>query len=849
MTPERFRQIEQLAEKALDLPAQERASFLDEACGEDLELRRGIEDLLQSYNQVETFLEEPVAPRMPTLDIDGRSARPDTEDIGPYRLERRIGRGGMGDVYLASRADGTFKRRVALKRLHYDIDSEEAEQRFQAERQILATLDHPNIARLLDGGTDTQGRPYLVMEYIEGRRIDQYCDANRLSVDERLRLFIQICSAVQSAHQSLVVHRDLKPANILVTEDGVPKLLDFGIAKLLDPNLLPNPVEATRTDAQPMTPRYASPEQILALGITTATDVYTLGVLLYELLTGRLPTPDSTSPIHMIEWASRDEEPTRPSVLVSGAVIDDPAKAVDVEAVSRDRSTRPAKLRDRLEGDLDTIVLQALRRDPLERYASAEQFAEDIQRHLEGLPVRARTPTFQYRMGKFLKRNRWPVGIVALITCVVFAFIVIVAFQAHNLTLERDRVALERDKARKVSDFMVDLFEIADPSETRGNTVTVREILDRGAIRIREQLDDQPEIQLRLMHTIGRVYSGLGLFDQSEALLEEAWTSEHLGVDATNTLGILLDLAAVHTEQGHPDEALELLRLATEQPDGSSGELASTPPERALLLAHESVNLMYLDRYDEGIQRLSEVEVLLEDIDETSPFLVSILARAGTAELTLGRFDHAVDLLERSLEIHRARPQGSPVETSPLLLELSHALRHAGDLQRAEEVLKRGLDLVNTYSRAGHPDQITFRETLAKVHLERGRMAEAVALGEECLARAEPQHQASRQARFRFGRCLHVLGRAHSALDGEEQGVPFLEQSLAITTELLAEKPLEPYRELHASNLIRLGRIDEATPLALELLRGPWKSHDFVETCASVGIAGRDGVGPTRKGR
>ena len=330
--------------------------------------------------------------------------------IGAYRIIREIGQGGMAVVYLGERDDQNYRKQVAIKMVKPGIDTEQVLQRFRNERQTLAALDHANIVKLLDGGSSEEGLPYLVMEYVEGLPIDQYCDLNKLSIDDRLRLFREVCSAVQYAHENLVIHRDLKPANILIAKDGVPRLLDFGIAKLLNPECFQTAL-VTRTDWRPMTPEYASPEQIRGQAVTTATDVYSLGVLLFELLTGHRPYRSAGQSLLEMERLVCETDPEKPSAVInrteeSVSRDGEDRTAITPESVSNQRGLQPAELQRRLRGDLDTIVMKALRKEPERRYGSVEEFSQDIERYLTGMPVQARKSTIAYRSGRFLRRHQ-----------------------------------------------------------------------------------------------------------------------------------------------------------------------------------------------------------------------------------------------------------------------------------------------------------------------------------------------------------------------------------------------------------------------------------------------------------
>jgi serine/threonine protein kinase len=405
---------------------------------------------LAAHERTGGLIEAPVLARLggfepePIPRMEGRR-------IGSYQILREIGRGGMGAVYLASRVDDVFRKQVAIKILPASLGSAEVIRRFRQEREILASLDHPNITRLIDGGSTDEGLPYFVMEYVEGQPIDQYCDQRKLSVSDRLRLFGNVCAAVQYAHQNLIVHRDLKPRNILVTSDGTAKLLDFGIAKLLRADSDQNSVAVTETRSgiRVMTPEYASPEQVKGEPITTASDTYSLGVVLYELLTRRRPYRIGSHILHEVVRAICEEEPTRPSTAISQAMERSATGAGTADSLTPERigevcEGNTARLKRRLKGDLDNILLKSLRKEPNRRYSSVEQFSEDIRRHLEGLPVGARKDTFSYRAGKFLRRNKWPVAAVALLALSLVTGIASLYWQASMARAQaRDQSRLQ----------------------------------------------------------------------------------------------------------------------------------------------------------------------------------------------------------------------------------------------------------------------------------------------------------------------------------------------------------------------------------------------------------------------
>ncbi|MEE8536601.1 MAG: serine/threonine-protein kinase, partial [Acidobacteriota bacterium] len=515
MTPERWHQIEELYQGALDLAANERPAYLERACGHDTALRQEIDSLLATHDEAPSFLETPLIAWPP----DEPLMPPETH-VGPYKLLRPLGRGGMGQVYLATRAGEVFRQYVALKVIRRGLDTEDILRRFRAEQQILATLHHANIAHLIDGGVTDDGQSYLVMEYVEGTPITTYCDGRQMTLEERVLLFRQVCEAVHHAHRNLVVHRDLKPSNILVTVEGVPKLLDFGIAKLLDPVASGMSVPTTQADGRVMTPEYASPEQVRGETITTASDVYALGVLLYELLVGRRPYHFERRTPQEIERVICKQEPEPPSAVLEKAVDGQPTDGtpppMKPDEISTARGMTVERLRRRLNGDLDTIVLKALRKEPERRYASAQQLAEDLGRYLAGLPVLARPDTATYRAQKFVRRHRVGVAMTLIVVSLLLSFSVVSAVQSAEIRAKAEDVAQERDRAEEVIEFLVALFETPDPKVSKGNTVTARELLETGAARVEADLKEQPEVQADMMTVMSRVYRSLGLYDPAE---------------------------------------------------------------------------------------------------------------------------------------------------------------------------------------------------------------------------------------------------------------------------------------------------------------------------------------------
>ncbi|PYQ59153.1 MAG: hypothetical protein DMF53_19250, partial [Acidobacteria bacterium] len=655
--------------------------------------------------------------------------------VGPYRVVREIGRGGMGAVYLAVRADEEFDQRVALKLVGLG-SAAEIVRRFRAERQILAHLDHPNIAKLLDGGTAEDGRPYFVMEYVEGRPIDEY--AGKLPLRERLALFREVCAAVHFAHQNLIVHRDLKPGNILVTADGVPKLLDFGIAKLLDPGR--SDPGLSDLGLRPMTLQYASPEQVRGEPITTASDVYSLGVLLHVLLTGRSPYA-----------AAADDRPALERAILQGETVR-PSQAVATREEAR-----------RLAGDLDTIVLRAMDPEPGRRYASAEQLAADVQRHLDGLPVLARKNTASYRLDKFVRRHKAGVATAAAVLLLVLGFSV-------TVTLLWQRAQRERDRAAAVSDFLEDLFARADPSQSRGETVTVREALDRGRQQIAGGLQAAPETRASLMETMGRVYRSLGLHDQARPLLEESLRiRRRTGQDPVAVASNEINLALALQEMGKRDEAEPLLRDGLE------------------ILRRQGATAT-LD-YAAGLNNLG-----------------GLLKERGDYKAAEALFREALSLKQRIPRSDR--------EVARAYNNLGDVLYAQGDIAAAEPYLRTGLAIRRRlFGGEPHPELATSLSNLASLLEAKGERSEAKALYREALAmrRKLYDNQGTKVAQSLGNLAFVLLAEGRPA-----EAEPFAREALAL------KLPNDFYRAVFlrhlAASLAGQGRGREAEPLAREAL-------------------------------
>ncbi|SPE25558.1 Serine/threonine protein kinase [Acidobacteriia bacterium SbA2] len=510
MTPERWQQVKGVLESVLELAPAERAAILDQACDGDQALRQEVETLLAADDEIppEKKLDSKLLNEV-ALAVSDAATTPHHADawigrrVGPYNIVEQVGAGGMGEVYRAVRDDEHYRKQVAIKVVRAGQDSALVVSRFRNERQILAGLDHPNIARLLDGGTTKEGAAYFVMELIDGQPIDEYCKQHKVEVAERLKLFLQVCSAVQYAHQRLIIHRDIKPGNILVTSEGMPKLLDFGIAKLLDANAEGGQPEPTLTIFRILTPAYASPEQVKGEPITTASDVYSLGVVLYQLLTGSSPYHLISRTPQEIVHAVCELEPERPSTALRRMVAESKERAAQKFQAptngAHDGSLR--KRSKRLSGDLDNIVLMALRKEPQRRYASVEQFAEDIRRHLENLPVVARKDTIRYRASKFVTRHRAGVIAAALVTLTLLVGLAV--------TIREARVAQQRfNEVRSLANSLI--FDIHDSIQDLPGATPARKLIVEKALQYLDSLARASKGDPSLQRELAAAYKRIG---------------------------------------------------------------------------------------------------------------------------------------------------------------------------------------------------------------------------------------------------------------------------------------------------------------------------------------------------
>lgn len=781
MTPERWERVSELLDTVFEHPPDERRAVVDDLC-EDETVQSEVEAILETEDEAAAFLEAEAGPHLSAVlpdeeSTDSGEAAIDPLDagqrLGAYRIADRLGQGGMSVVYRAERADDQFEQTVAVKLLRGTLDPE-VRRRFRAERRILAALDHPNIAQILDGGTTTDGRPYFVMEYVDGRPITEYCDENQLSIEERLDLFCTVVETVQYAHRSLIIHRDLKPSNVLVRDDGTVKLLDFGIAKVLDAG--PNEsfaAPSTRTGRHLMTPEYAAPEQVKGETITTATDVYALGILLYELLAGRRPYAlDPHSPYDVVQMVC-DTDPARPSTTLRTNRDDAPGPAAIADA----RDSTPSRLKRHLQGDLDALVLKALRKDPDARYDTAAALADDIEAYRDGRPVQAHAGSWTYRLRKFVQRRRTTVASAALILLLLVGY-------AVTLTVQTNRIRAERNEAEAVTAFLVDLFEGSDPLRPmrapRSDSLRLRNLLNRGAKRVRTELDGQPTVQAKLMSVIGRVYTNTGNYSRADSLLQTAlslyqsqneesstdltWTKQTMAYShfrqgryeeaerlyrevldpyrqrdrptLSRQASVLNGLALVLDESGAPAQADSIYRIII---DRFRTERDSVPGTYFHNLA---IALEHQDRFEEALEMHDRaLAAFRRQYGDTHPTVANAIARMAFTNHRAGRRTTADSLHREALAMRRELLPPTHPHLASSLVRYAWLLIERGEVSEARAKAEEGLSILTSLLPEGHWQIAAARSVLALCDMAEGD-----------LEAAEPPLRAQYQmARKQFG--------------------------------------------------------------------------------------------------
>lgn len=835
MDKELYARVRRLLPEVLALPVEQREAFLDEQCRDDPALRREVEELLAADDGSREILSTGgpvVQAKREGWSPRGRIDATPPERIGPYAIGRELGRGGMGVVYFAEQTE-PLRRQVALKLIKRGMDTDAVVARFENERQALAAMSHPNVAQVLDAGATDDGRPYFVMEFVDGQPITIWCDENRLTPSRRLDLFLEVCRAVQHAHQRGIIHRDLKPSNVLAfrSEEGPQvRVIDFGIAKAVEDSVVGT---GGMTVAGQIlgTPEYMSPEQagIIDQPVDTRTDVYCLGALLYELLAGRPPYVFGAERLEEIQRTFRERDPLRPSAAITdpdhtSTRAADPTTATTSEEVSRQRGRSVDQLRRELAGDLDNIVLMAMHKDPDRRYPSVDALAEDIRRYRAQLPVRARPDQWTYRARKFVRRNALGVTLFGVISALLTTLLVSTLVQSQRLERERDRaVRAETDArreaatAREVSEFLVGLFEVSDPSEARGNTVTAREILDEGAQRVEQELGGQPEVQARLMHTIGAVYQNLGLYDQADTLVTGALGLREatLGPDDPQVAQSLIQKAWLLREEGLTEEALPLVERALEIQRAAYGE---KHPDMNTTLYHLASIAEELGDNETAIERFREVLRLDEELlGPRHPKVPESMNNLAIALSMHGEFDEAERLYRESLRLNREIHGDDHPEVATSAANLSNLLFNFGKRDEGLALAEEAYDTRKRVLGPEHPHTAIAAGNLGIKYFGLQRYDEAERLLQESL-RVKQSSNGERHPSTAHGWIL--LGLAQLGRDDATAAEASYAQALSIYREVMPAGHHTIARALYGlgSALTQQDRLDEAEALLVESL-------------------------------
>ena len=832
--------LQEIVEAALERPATQWEAFVSGECGGDSKLRDQALDLLRRSSSAEGFLEAPPAALLPFPKAKIG------EIVGGFRLEAQVGAGGMADVYRAVRVGGDFHQVVAVKLLKRGMESAEALRRFEGERRILAGLKDPNIAQLIDGGETEDHQPFLVMEFVEGEPIDDHCRRRNLSIRERVRLFLSVCSAVRRAHRSLVIHRDLKPANILVDRSGVPKLLDFGIAKLLDPE----PGQEVTTLAPPRTPRYASPEQVRGESMSTATDIYSLGVVLYELLTGLHPHAGLRG--RALDLAIQEDEPRAPSA----AALTQPSAAAQAPA-GREVRARAKELR----GDLDNILRRALEKDPERRFGSVEALAEDLERFLEERPVLSRGASLSYRSWKFVRRHR--VGVIAggAIAATLIIGISSFLYQQGRIVLQAQEIARQRGRAEEVTEFLISFLQVPDAEVPGARERTVREALDVAAAQFDALGPTEPLTRAALADAMGRVYRSLGSFDRARRFLREALELRRrsLGGGELPVAASLHNLATLERAAGSPMGEVEALLLEArriyegkpgERDDADYGallnDLASLRRLSIRLGWRQAEQAVLEERAGEASAGLGEssaapapqvLRLLFEQQEEVLAEAETLARRglalkraAGDSELGVshslntlatilkerGRIVEAQRLYEKVLEIRTRRAPGTGAMARALNNLGTIYLDHRDDAAEAKVLFLASLEIRRQLYGSGHRQVAAALNNLALAQglsREPEKGLEAVAEGLEIL------RQTSRGGSTLAGALLKTRAILEDLTGDAGACRRTMAEALIILRARSRLSSLEDGRSIDAGCRAGLGEVDEAEPALLESLR------------------------------
>ena len=786
-----WKKLSQIFDMVLTLPPEGRTDYIERVCGGDKELEHKIREMLAQLEESDRFFEERLEKNEELIkELDSLIADKDRDEdyyegktIGRWEILELVGRGGMGRVYKVQRVDESgIKQTGALKIIHKSLLTPTHMERFRLEQYILSGLQHPNVSGFVDSGITADRIPYMVMEFVEGDTILEYCNKHRLTVEQRLTLFITVCNAIQYAHKSLIIHRDLKPENILVTGEGRIKILDFGIAKLLDPDLFENSAIETQPGMRMLSLEFASPEQISGRVVTTSTDIYSLGVLLNKLLTGLHPFDLNNLSFKEVEKLVSEKNPIPASKRFSGL-----AELSEKKRFAAERGISPQEITKKLSGDIDAIIYKALHKDPERRYGSVDALITDIQRYQNNLPVFAQPDTFTYRAGKFFRRHKLGIAAVAMIFLVLISGIVTTMWQAEQATQNAR-------EAEQVSAFLVQIFEGSDPNRANDGSMTARELLDQGFERVQTELADEPALQAQMLSMIGNIYSNLGLYDDAHLAIEKSVELYH------------------RMEDRSPEMATALLRFA---------------------------NLEYrLGNYQAAADASGEsLDLISSHFGDDHPETASVMNTLAMSMEELGDKEVAYDLYYRIIDIRRDQPdQGSNLSVN--LNNLAILLQEDGKLEEADALFSEAVELIDNIYGFEHPFMAYTLNGYSGVHQDRGdfdRAAEdlqnALQIGRAVFPENHPFNAV----------VLHNLGSLFEDMEEYTEAATYFEDGLTLRRQNLPENHPDIATSLFSlgNTLIFLEKPSNAEPIlreALQIRQSIYEDEDWRVALVKSGI-------------
>jgi eukaryotic-like serine/threonine-protein kinase len=803
----RRKELDLLLERFLEIPGHERDKFLMESTRHDPTLADDLKILIQHTDEAESFIGDtvfdflnPLAPLFEGLESPAEFIFEKDSEVGRYRIISLLGKGGMGHVYLAERSDGVFKKEVALKCIKKGMDSEEILQRFRNERQILATLQHPNIASLIDGGMADDGRPYLVMEYVDGKPVTNWCDDNQLDIRRRCELFVRVSRAIAHAHRHLVVHRDLKPANILVTEEGEVKLLDFGIARILDPEALGLTAPVTQTHFRLMTPDYAAPEQLSGDAITTSVDVYALGVILHELLCGMRPKNRSRDSLYRASRAFMQSE--------------------NRDQLAENRSSTAKGLYHKLASELDLILMRAMHPDPGHRYATPDELADDLQRYLDGNPVLARKDSYAYRLKKLMLRNKSASITAAVFAITVIALLYLLTAQYFITQFERDQAVKERDIAEAVTDVFRGMFAANDPFSLRTfnpDTLTVKDFVLLSKYEILTGLDQAPEVKVRLLATYSHVLNNVDNVSEAITLLDEALSITESHAETAHLKPVILvELANSWWRRRDADrafayvtDAIEILRLGDSKDD----------EELHKALFFKSVLFAEMNDFDKALELQLQVESFYRQRgDSLSAEAGKLFNSLAITHERLGSYSDALDYYEKSLQARRHSFGDNHPTVAFLYVNMAPIYINLKEMDKAESILISALEIFDRYLSEDHSTRITALRLLANIYRDSGRFSESLAILDKLIELYNQNPDANiRSLSIIYHSYVTLLQRMGRLQEAEEMARLNVELSGKVMGDPLSG--LVPRNAL-ADVLYRQNRHQEAASLYEQVLEG-----------------------------